>query len=70
MEAYALEVDRRCKLMFGKSATDAYGLGQLSGKNLAKMRAGWWGQPRQVWAALQLGPLNAWVWGAIGKKNK
>ena len=68
-DAYALEVDRRCKLMSGKTAVEAYSLSQLRGTNLAKMRAVWWGQPRREWSAKRLGPLNAWQWGSDWEKK-
>jgi hypothetical protein len=62
-DAYAKEVDRRNRLMFGKSVVDAYTLGELSGENLAKQVARSWGQPRREWTAKKLGPLHAWKLG-------
>ncbi|MBI5386404.1 MAG: hypothetical protein HZA90_17170 [Verrucomicrobia bacterium] len=62
-DAYAKEVDRRNRLMFGKGVVDAYALGALSGENLAREVARSWGQPRRKWTAEKLGPLHAWKLG-------
>ena len=59
-EAYAREVDRRCRLMSGK------GLPQADGASLVALRSQWWGQPRRAWQTL--GPLNAWEYGSDWEK--
>jgi hypothetical protein len=60
-DEYALEVDRRCRLMNGK------GLPRADGASLVELRSQWWGQPRRDWQAL--GPLNAWEYGSDWEKK-
>ena len=55
-DAYAKEVDRRCRLMNGRGLESDPEIGQVSGEALRRLRAQWRGQPRREWQ--RLGPLD------------
>jgi uncharacterized iron-regulated protein len=58
-EEFMQEIDRRFKLLYGKSWHVAYGRDASSIENFTDWMSASWGQPRRKWIA-GLGPLNAW----------
>lgn len=56
--AFAREVDRRCRLMFGAGVRDVEGLSGSDGAAIAAGQARWMGRP-MFWVS-KLGPMDAW----------
>jgi hypothetical protein len=64
-DAFVRELDRRHRLMWGKSLVEAYGLPRLDGESFVAWMSHSWGQPRRSWK--HLGPVDAWRYGSDWK---
>ncbi len=66
-DEYALEVDRRCRLMNGRGLEKRPEIGAVRGEAIRRLEGTWWGQPRYEWR--RLGPLDAWHYGSDWKRQ-
>ncbi len=67
---FAKELDRRYRLMYGKSLVEVEGGPKsLNAQILVQWYKQAWGQPRLEWSARSLGPLRAWEWGSDWQKK-
>ncbi|MGO9199035.1 MAG: hypothetical protein ACLQM8_00650 [Limisphaerales bacterium] len=67
---FAKELDRRSRLMYGKSLVELEGGPKsLNAEILVQWYKQAWGQPRLEWSARSLGPLRAWEWGSDWQKK-
>jgi len=62
-DPFVKELDRRYRMMFGRSLVRGCGLARLDGECFVRWMGRSWGRPRRQWQAEALGPPDAWHHG-------
>jgi hypothetical protein len=66
-DEFVAELDRRCRVTFGKGLVEGEGLEKADAEHFIRWMSKGWGQPRREWRAL--GPLDVWETGNGGTEG-
>ena len=68
-DEFAMEIDRRYRVMRKQGWAERYGQNKTDGKTLTTWMSSGWGIPRSYWQENSLGPMNAWHYGSSSKQE-